>query len=263
MTDPFAVGAPQQQQFAPQAPPAQPQYQAPPQQQQFAPQAPPQNAGGQFQQYQPAEMNPNPPAQWGQQPTAPEPANADTSGFFSGGGVSMSFADAGWRNIPRGGQIVAKRMGVQRDMDGKQKNWDDGTPRQQVIVTLQTNERTSADDDGKRDLYIKSGLVAAVREAIRDAGVGDLEIGGWLYVAWTADKPTTKGNPQKLFKAQYTRLGAPAPAQAGQPAQMPAQPAAPAQYAPPAAAPPTMNQQQAAGVFGAQQPPAPVANPFG
>lgn len=275
MTDPFA--APQGQQYAP---PQQPAFQPPPPAPGFPPQGQPQQ--GAFQQYQPAEMNPN--------PGTPAPST-DTSGFFAGGGASISFKDSYWMGKPRGGQVIAKRMGVQRDMDGKARKWDDGNERQQAILTLQTNERIAPDDDGKRDLFVKSGMVAAVRKAIQEAGVNDVEIGGWLYVAWVDNKPTTKGNPMKLFSAQYTRLGSPPPALASQPVQMPATQAPPAPPVPqpgqgadqfaayaawqaqqtaqgqqPAAAVPPMTGQQAAGVFGApaqQQPGQPVANPFG
>lgn len=258
MTDPFAGQQPGMQQFG-----QQPAFQ----------QVQPAASQPNFQQAPPAA--PQQPDQWGQQEAAP-PTNADTSGLFSGGGATISFADKAWMGKPRGGQIIGKRMTNQTEPGGKVKMWDDNTPRKQVVVTLQTNERVSAEDDGKRDLYVKSGMVAAVRDAIRESGVGDLEVGGWLFVAWTGEKPTTKGNPMKLFSAQYTRLGSPPPALASQPVQMPqsAPPAAapaPQQYAPqaqpgfqPMAGQPTMSQEQAAGVFGGQPAPQqPVANPFG
>ncbi len=193
--------------------------------QQYAPPAAPPQFAQQPQGFPPPAQ---PDQQWaGQQPAEPQ-SDGDTSGFF-GGGTFISFKEAMWRGVPRGGLVQGKVMRNQTTPGGTIKTWDDGSPRKELLVTLQTAERVDPDDDGQRNLPINGDKVRAVREALKTAGVRDLEIGGWLYVAWTGDKPTTKGNPQKLFTALYARAGQPDPmnGQAPQPAAAPAPPPAP------------------------------------
>jgi hypothetical protein len=105
--------------------------------------------------------------------------------------------------------------------------FDDGKPRMQLNVTLQTslrnwdrvtkiptdddgNEKPASDDDGKRRVYIKSDMQRAVGKAIFDATgeKGGLRNGGKLAVKLTGFKDTGKGNPLPLYEARYS---APAP----------------------------------------------------
>lgn len=237
MTDPFGQ-------------PATPQFTQPP----SAPMGAPPNV---WNQANPSMGHaPQTPDQWAQNTTSPDAAPADTSGFFGGGGAALSFADRAWFNKPRGGQVLAKRLGNQTVPGGQVKTWDDGSPRKQLIVTLQTNERTSAEDDGKRELYIKGDLVRAVREELRAKNVNDVQIGAWIYVAWTGEKPTNKGNPMKLFSAQYTPVGSPPPALASAPVQLiggpPAAPTPPVDMAALAAQSQAQVAQQAAQAAGQQ-----------
>jgi hypothetical protein len=232
-----------------------------------------------------------------------------TESFF-GGAQALSFRDPATRGVKRGGRIVDQpqiqpvtKMGV-----GTPELWPDGRPKQQLVVTLLCDGSTGARDErdphnptdvGKRRLYVKGYMVAAIRDALQQVGVTDIAQGGTLMVAWIDEKPSkTAGNhPAKVFAAQYIppAVGLPdagAPPQNGlsgapsanpfggggqQPPapQVPAQPTGydPNQYQPPAA--PAVPQQPANPFAGGatvtgppvQQPaqPAPVAppaNPF-
>lgn len=209
-------------------PPAQQTYTPPTQPQFTQPPAAPQQ--GQFFQQQdpyvqaaPGPVVPPPPAA----PTyVPEPAGpVDTSGFF-GGAATISFDDRkGYvRGTRRGGQIIGKKITQQRKMGTNElMTWNDGSPRLQMEVTLQTAERADPTDNGQRRLFIKGDLPRAVRVAYEKVGAKDIAEGGWLYVAWVDEKPAKQAgyNPQKVFEAIYAPPGSPDP-MAGQPAYTPA-----------------------------------------
>lgn len=90
--------------------------------------------------------------------------------------------------------------------------WPSGDPMMQVKVTLATDQRDPQDpsDDGKRGLWVlesgkQGGLLWAIREAVKAAGVDDLKIGGKLRVAFTGTDPESKNpqNPRKIYQAWY------------------------------------------------------------
>lgn len=235
------------QQYPPQGyvPPAQPQYQPPvqqaggytvpaptPQYQQGMGAAP----GGFFQTQDPhvrAEQGPAvPPPPMTNNGAAQQ---TDTTGFW-GGAPSLSFdAQKGYvKGTFRGGQVLSKTISNQTDMaNGQVRTWDDGSPRKQMVLLLQTSERADPQDNGQRQLFIKGDLPRACREAFQAAGAGDIEIGSWVYAAWVDDKPAKKPgfNASKIYKVTYARPGQPDP--------MPA----PAQVAAPAMAQPQYAQQ--------------------
>jgi len=130
---------------------------------------------------------------------------------------------------------------------GKPLTWDDGTPRMQLPVTVQTDLRDPSNplDDGKRTLYVKGEMKKAIGAALRAAGA-KMALGGTLTVTFSGEEPTA-GFPKKLYTATYA-----APA-AGF-FEEPAQPVAAAHVGPPPAAP-----QPAAPAV----PPAPAGVPAG
>lgn len=209
--------APPQYQQQPAAPmPAQPpQAYAPPvapapQYQQPAP------APGQFfTQQDPhtqAQMPPAPPQY--QQPAMPSHP-VDTSSFF-GGAATISFAaDKGYvKGTFRGGQVISKKIAPQTKMGTNEIiTWQDGSPREQMVLTLQTAERADPQDDGQRQIFIKGDAVRACREALGSVKANDIEPGGWYYQAWVDEKAAKQAgyNPQKIFKVQYAPPGAPDP----------------------------------------------------
>lgn len=133
---------------------------------------------------------------------------------------------------------------------GKPLTWDDGTPRMQLPVTLQTDLRDPSNplDDGKRTLYVKGEMKKAIGAALRAAGA-KMALGGTLTVTFSGEEPTA-GFPKKLYTATYAApapggaffeepaVGTPAPVAAAHVGQPPAAPQ-PA----PAAVPPGVDPQ--------------------
>lgn len=106
------------------------------------------------------------------------------------------------------GTIVSFETTQQIDFATKlPKKWDDGNPMMQLVVTLQTEERDpdEPDDDGKRRLFVKSQMREAVADAVRAVGGNGLEHGATLAVRYESDKPSQRGNPTKIYRAQYQR----------------------------------------------------------
>jgi len=82
--------------------------------------------------------------------------------------------------------------------------WDDGSPKEQVRIILMTDERDDEDDDGRRAVYVKSGMLKAVQAALREAKA-KLAKGGRLAIKYVKDgEAKTKGfNPPKIYVAKY------------------------------------------------------------
>lgn len=126
--------------------------------------------------------------------------------------------------------------------------WDDGSPRMQVVLTLQTDERDPSieQDDGQRKLYCKFKIKQALAAALRAAGHprnGSM-IGGRLRMTWSSEEPSTRRgfSAKKLYTgvwtapAQVALLDDTPPAAAPQTAAQPAAAAPAAQPASPPAA---------------------------
>jgi len=112
-----------------------------------------------------------------------------------------------WPEIGAGvtGTIVAVDTSEQRDLDGNIKTFQNGDVRRQVILTLQTTTKESADDDGRRRLFVKGSMVKTFREAIAKAKVPGPRHGGKVTMVYSADGEV-KGrglNPPKLFTVEY------------------------------------------------------------
>lgn len=165
------------------------------------------------------------------------------------------------------GTIVDATVQQIKDIrDGKPKTWDDGRPQEQIVIRIQTAERTDEEDDGIRALYIKTWGVwkSALLEAVQAGGFGKLSEalapGNVFSDEYYADKPApsaglsptklhrytvAKGSPVALDTAiggsvntSTGEISAPAPAAAVAPAPAAAAPvAAPAAAAPAPAAP--------------------------
>lgn len=116
------------------------------------------------------------------------------------------------------GTILDAQVRQQTDIStGELLTWDDGKPKNQLVITLQTDLREPSGpgedpDDGRRRLYVKGSnkpesksLTVAVREALRAAKAQRLEIGATLAVRYTGDGiATTRGfTPPKQYVAKY------------------------------------------------------------
>lgn len=149
----------------------------------------------------------------------PKPAVGDPDDFLmAGGGVTAKFPKIGHSYT---GIVLSKRSEQRRSYDDPSKLlfWDDGNPKMQAIVELQTNAQGTfdrngnpedvEDDDGKRSLYVKGQMQRAIRDAVRKANASTLEVGGKLTITYvgTGKQDNPKYNPPKLFRAEYVPAG--------------------------------------------------------
>lgn len=127
----------------------------------------------------------------------------DVNQFLMGSGARS------WKHENKGdsvkGAIVSMEMRQQTDfMTKKPKFWDDGRPRMEAVVTLQTEEREDDEDDGLRRVYVRGQMQKAVTDAIRAAGARGLSEGGVLAIQFTGLGEKKQGmNPPKLYRARY------------------------------------------------------------
>lgn len=126
--------------------------------------------------------------------------------LMGGGGKSVSFATIG--TYVTGEIMVEPESRQQVDLSTDQpKFFKDGNPQMQVVITLSTDahDPTDPDDDGVRRLFVKGGMMKAIREAVRAAGRKRLEVGGRLTVTYAGDGVASKPgfNPPKIYSAVY------------------------------------------------------------
>ena len=120
--------------------------------------------------------------------------------LLAGGGKTAKFETIG---TTHSGTItdVSVRQATNFDT-GKPEFWDDGNPKQQIVVSIQTPERLDADDDGVRAIYINAWgeKLKAFRQAASEAK-GKPEPGDFFTATYTGDgeKPQ-RGYAPKLFK---------------------------------------------------------------
>lgn len=77
--------------------------------------------------------------------------------------------------------------------------WTDGQPKTEVIISLQGDDP----DSPVMDVYVRSGLLTAVKTALVPSG-GKCEVGGKLWIQYIGEGEAKSGlNPPKLFKAAY------------------------------------------------------------
>ena len=142
--------------------------------------------------------------------------NEQIDGFlFGGGGKAAKFEAIG---DTCEGTITDAQISQQTDMESNQPlTWPDGSPRMQLVITLQTTERTDDNDDGVRRIYAKGGkyevasgtgssLKDAIADAVRKSGSQSLTEGGTLKVGYSGEgKKTNRGfSAPKLYRATYT-----------------------------------------------------------
>ena len=140
---------------------------------------------------------------------------SDVNDFlFGGGGKAAKFEALG---DMVSGTITDCKISQQTSMeDNTPLTWSDGSPRMQLVVTLQTDEKVDGEDDGVRRIYAKGGnfevaegsgksMKDAIGEAVKAAGAKSLEEGAKLSVAHTglAKKVNRGYSAAKLYKAKY------------------------------------------------------------
>lgn len=136
--------------------------------------------------------------------------STDPNSFLlGGGGKTAKFENPG--DTIKGTIAAPPELRQQTDIGtGAPATWDNGDPKMQLVVQLQTDLRDDAEDDGIRNLYVSGGfkrasLQKAVADAVRTAKAKGLEVGGTLAVRFTGEEPPSKKgfSPAKLYAAQY------------------------------------------------------------
>lgn len=132
----------------------------------------------------------------------------DANDFLMGGGIpSVSFKNKPYGTTYKGTVVQEPTVQQQTDFDsGKPLFWDDGKPKLQAKIVVQTDERDPKiqDDDGLRAVYAKAEVQKAIAAAVRAAGCKRLEVGGVLSLTFTGEgEAKGKLNPPKLYSATY------------------------------------------------------------
>jgi hypothetical protein len=123
------------------------------------------------------------------------------------------------------------------------ETWADGSPKQQVVITLTTDLQDGPDDDGRRRVYVKwwGDQKKALVAAIKNSGDNDLHPGGTFTATFSGlGEVKTRGfNAPKLYTYQYVKppTGLAQAVAAAPAATAPAQQQAGEPWGPPAAAP--------------------------
>lgn len=117
----------------------------------------------------------------------------------SGGGRTVTHERIG--DVIKG-VVLGAEYRQQRDMvTGQPKTFDDGSPMEQLVITLQTDLREDADDDGARRRYLKWEEEKALGNVLRTKKVR-LEVGGTFASKWTGEAPAKVGR-KKLYEVDY------------------------------------------------------------
>lgn len=142
------------------------------------------------------------------------PVHDEVNEFLMGNGAkAFDFSDIG---VKVSGVIVEMKKQQQTDMQtGEPQFWNNGEPKMMLRVTLQTDMRTSDDDEGLRSVYLRGGnftavtgkgtsSLVAVKDAVRRSGKG-IEPGGRLTLEFSGlgQAPSKGFNPPKLYVADY------------------------------------------------------------
>jgi hypothetical protein len=141
-------------------------------------------------------------------------SNEASDFLFAGGSRAAKFETIG-DSVE--GTIVDAVVTQQTDMETNQPlTWPDGSPRNQLVITLQTDQKADADDDGQRRIFAKGGkyeaeqgtgtsLKDAIADAVKKSGARSLDAGGKLKVGFTGfGKKTNRGfSAPKLYRATY------------------------------------------------------------
>ena len=108
------------------------------------------------------------------------------------------------------GTIVAANFRDRRDAKGKVQRWDDDTPQENLVITMETTLSQFDGDDGKRSIYVKwwGEQRRDIAKAVNAAGATVPTAGDTLTVTYVGDGPQPKDkalSPEKLYEYEYVR----------------------------------------------------------
>lgn len=129
----------------------------------------------------------------------------DGMDLLLGGAPAAKFPEVG--TVVKG-TVLAQKKRQARDMTtGDPKVWDDGSPVEEVVFTIATEDRDPEieDDDGTRRLFAGGQMLKAIGAALRKAGWSKPLVGGQLAVKYKEDGvPPRRGfHPPKVYVALF------------------------------------------------------------
>lgn len=141
----------------------------------------------------------------------------DPNDFLFQSGAKSAFGDDAPVGTTVKGRIISAEVRQQSDpKTGELKTWADGSPKNQLVITLQTDQHDDDNDDGTRAIYGKGGryevasgkgqsMLDAIREAVKKSGAKGLDVGAVLTVQHSGlgKKTNPAFNPPKLYLAKY------------------------------------------------------------
>ncbi|OJU44462.1 MAG: hypothetical protein BGN98_13840 [Microbacterium sp. 69-7] len=132
-------------------------------------------------------------------------SNDTLDALLAGGGKTAKFEKIGDSYT---GIVTSAETRQATNFDtGKPEFWDDGNPKKQAVINIQTTERLDEDDDGVRAIYINAWgeKIKALREASRLAK-GAPAVGDTFTATYIGDGPKPqKGFAPKLFKYEIVK----------------------------------------------------------
>jgi hypothetical protein len=130
--------------------------------------------------------------------------------LLSGGGSpSLSFKDAEVGQSYEGTISELRAVQVRNYEDPtKLEYWDDGKPKMQIEVTLQTDyaDASDPDDDGKRRVFLFGQKLRAAKEELAKKGFKTFEIGMGFKITLSGTKPSQnkRYNDVKLYSIELS-----------------------------------------------------------
>ncbi|MFQ6229935.1 hypothetical protein [Nocardia sp. NPDC002869] len=103
------------------------------------------------------------------------------------------------------GLVLSQELTSQKDPKTGKPKLRGGQEVMQLEVVILTEQRTDADDDGARKLFVRGNLQKAIKAAILAAGDDDLRNGARISVQYTGTGQAFSADyaPPKLYRAKY------------------------------------------------------------
>lgn len=125
------------------------------------------------------------------------------------GAPSLSFKDVPVGHTYEGTITELRAVQVRNYEDPtKLEFWDDGKPKMQIEVTLQTSyaDPSDSDDDGKRRVFLFGQKLRAAKEELAKKGFKTFEIGMGFRITLSGTKPSQnkRYNDVKLYSIELS-----------------------------------------------------------
>ena len=125
------------------------------------------------------------------------------------GSPSLSFKDSSVGDFYEGTIAELRAVQVRNYEDPtKLEFWDDGKPKMQIEVTLNTNyaDPSDPDDDGKRRVFLFGQKLRAAKEELAKKGFKTFEVGMGFKITLSGTKPSQnkRYNDVKLYSIELS-----------------------------------------------------------